>query len=983
MIRAKWLGGVATLCLCAAAMPAAAKTETGTQTTATAPTTTAPTATAPTATTTATTPITPNARFIEPFRGRNISTFSKDVAPLYKNISTFWSGVDPQFKNISTFWGDLNPYYKNISTFSGVLPDYKTLGTFWNANGSLWSQSMAIWAMIDAGTATAADRTQLAANLNAVVTNARTYWGPAITSRLGGTFQSSFQTPLFAKYGISGTSPAGMVALTPDKRGAFFVDLFDGLNGFTGFDQVDNWMIQSNWSPRLTDVQGRGTGVTIGLVDTRLSAAEADIMARVSYSGGSTAYSNVHGTAVASLMVAAHDGRNIMGIAPDARLAFFNPYDSAASTSWANVGRAIDAVASNGASVINLSLGEPGVAFSPRWDSAFRSSVRANNVVSVIAAGNDGLSQTKNVQWSAAKGISFLVVGSVDSNNVISTFSNRPGNACLLVGGKCNTAAAFGQGGPLRNYFLVAPGENVLASNGQGGVARYSGTSLAAPLVAGTVALLQGRWPWLKNFPLETAQIILRSAKDLGAPGVDPVYGWGLLDVQAAQSPLNFNNLIYYTVRNGVSTPQTVSAVRSSTNRAAWATQGAYISAFEVVGGTSRDFLLPVSPGLVGTKVGSLYFQDFVYNRLVAWASAPAIANVGGHLALSDTGAAAALPVSAGFKLALRSRLMPVGPNERAARNFRAENSLTISDARERFSVTVGQGANTLNTLQSGFGLESDYAPLDGGVNPIAGFASGGAHMRASLAVQPGLRFTIGNSQTRPDSLGSAARSLSDGLERGALDNRGLAAPDGRYGAAARNLQVDYTPRPWLSLSATLTSLLETGGLLGVRSNTLDGLVGGSHTEAFTLGGSIAPAAGLLISASGTRSTSRSRDGGAALRTGRGGLGATAFAFAIAKSGVVRSTDQLRFSFSQPLAVTDGGVELTTLGVIDRETGALGPVTQSLAIQERARLVGEVNYGLPLQHGLGELSLFGRADLRDGARNAQGMASGVRLKLGL
>lgn len=797
MIRAEWLGGVAALCLCAVAMPAAAQSST----TTTPASTTADTPTAKNTAATAPTTATPNAKFIEPFRGRNISTFSKDVAPLYKNISTFWSGVDPQFKNISTFWGDLNPYYKNISTFSGVLPDYKSLGTFWNANGSLWSQSMAIWAKIDAGTATAADRTSLASNLNAVVTNARTFWGPAITSRLGGTFQSSFQTPIFTKYGISGTSPAGLVALTPEKRGAFFVDWFDGLNGFTGFDQVDNWMIQSNWSPRLTDVQGRGTGVTIGLVDTRLSAAEADIMARVSYNGGSTAYSNVHGTAVASLMVAAHDGRNIMGIAPNARLAFFNPYDSAASTSWANVGRAIDAVASNGASVINLSLGEPGVAFSPMWDSAFRSSVRASNVVSVIAAGNDGLTQTKNVQWSAAKAISFLVVGSVDSNNVISTFSNRPGNACLLVAGRCNTAAAFGQGGPLRNYFLVAPGENVLASNGQGGVARYSGTSLAAPLVAGTVALLQGRWPWLKNFPLETAQIILRSAKDLGAPGVDPVYGWGLLDVQAAQSPLNFNNLIYYTVRNGVSTARTVTAVRSSTNRAAWAAQGAYINAFEMIGGTSRDFLLPLSPSLVGTKVGSLYFQDFVYNRLVAWASAPAIANVGGHLALSDTGAAAMMPVSAGFKMALRSRLMPVGPNERAARNFRAENSLTISDARDRFSVTVGQGANTLNTLQSGFGLESDYAPLDGGVNPIAGFASGGAHMRASIALQPGLRFTIGNSQTRPDPLGGAPRSLSDGLGRdglasGGFGSNGLPAPDGRYGAAARNLQVDYVAEP-------------------------------------------------------------------------------------------------------------------------------------------------------------------------------------------
>ncbi|OYU34092.1 S8 family peptidase, partial [Novosphingobium sp. PASSN1] len=811
--------------------------------------------------------------------------------------------------------------------------------------------------------------------------NSNTFWGSAVTTRLGGTFQSSFQTPLFARYGISATSAQNLAALAPDKRGAFFVDLFDGLNGFTGFDQVDNWMLQTKWSPHLSNVQGRGAGVTIGLVDTRLSASEADIMARVSYNGGATTYSNVHGTAVASLLVAAHNGRNIMGIAPGANIATYNPYDASATTSWANASRAIDAVAGAGASVINLSLGEPGVAFSPKWDTALLQATKATKVVAVIAAGNDGLTQTKDIMWTQPKPIAFLVVGSVDANNVISTFSNRPGNACLKVLGVCNTIAAFGQGGPLRNYFLVAPGENVLASNGQGGVARYSGTSLAAPQVTGAVALLQGRWPWLKAFPLETAQIILRSAKDLGVRGVDPVYGWGLLDVEASQAPLNFNTLIYYTVRNGVSTARTVTAVRSSTNRAAWAAQGAYISAFEMIGGTSRDFILPIAPSLVGAKVGTLYFQDFVYNRLVAWASAPALANVGGHLTLSDTGRAAALPVAAGFKVALRSRLVPVGPSERAARNFRAENSLTIGDVRDRFSITVGQGANTLNALQSGFGLESDYAPLDGGVNPIAGFASGGAHARASVAVVSGLQLTFGNSRTRRDPLDGAGRSIRDGFGRDGLDRDGLGSVQGRYVAAAQSVRLDYAPRTWLSLSASLTNLTEAEGLLGVRSETANGLIGASRTRAITLGTSLEPVRGLLVSASGTRSNSRSRDGAAALQTSAGGIEASAFAFAIARSGVVRGADQLRLSVSQPLAIMRGGIDLTTLGVIDRETGALGAVKQSLSVRERARLVGEVNYGVPLQAGLGELTLFGRSDMRPEARNAQGVALGARIRM--
>ena len=829
---------------------------------------------------------------------------------------------------------------------------------------------MTIWGRIDAGTATAAEQTKLAANLTSVMNNAQAFWGTAVTARLGGTFETSFQAPLMAKYGITGTSVKNLTALTPEKRGAFFVDWFDGLNGFTGFDQVDNWMLQANWSPHLTDVQGRGTGVVIGLVDTKLSG-DADILSRVSYSGGSTAISTVHGTAVASLLVSSHDGRNIMGIAPGAKLAAHNPYDSSGAASWSKVAKGIDAVVERGASVINLSLGEPGVAFSPKWDNVLKESVESGKVVAVIAAGNDGLTQPTNISWSQSKAIAFLVVGSVDANNKISTFSNRPGNACLKISGKCKATAAFGQGGPLKNYFLVAPGENVLASDGNGGVARYSGTSLAAPLVTGAIALLQGRWPWLKKFPLETAQIILKSAKDLGAPGVDPVYGWGLLDIEASQAPLNFNNLIYYTVKNGVSTTQSVKTVRSTVDRTAWAASGAYISAFEVLGGTSRDFLLPIAPNLVGTKVGSVYFQDFVYDRLVSWANAPALANVGGHLALSDSGTETALPTGWGFKVSLRSRLAPVGPNERAARNFRTDNSITVGDVHDRFSVTIGQGANTFNGLQSGFGLESDYAPLDGGVNPVLGFASGGAHARTRIALQPELRLTVGTSRTREDRSGSAAIAL------------GEIAAQSRYGAAATNVQLDYSPRKWLSLSATYTGLTEANGLLGVRSNTAQGLVGGSHTDALTLGASAEPGQGWLFSASATRSNSRSQGDGAALRTSGGGLKASAFAFAIAKSHLLGASDQMRVSLAQPLAVSGGSLDLMTLAVVDRETGALGSVTQSLSVRERARLVGEVNYGLPLQRGLGEVSFFGRRDFRSDARNAQGVAAGARFKMAI
>ena len=57
---------------------------------------------------------------------------------------------------------------------------------------------------------------------------------------------------------------------------------------------------------------------------------------------------------------------------------------------------------------------------------------------------------------------------------------------------------------------------------------------MATPVVAGAVALLQARWPALKNSPETVARILFASATDLGAPGVDEVYGYGLLNVAQA-----------------------------------------------------------------------------------------------------------------------------------------------------------------------------------------------------------------------------------------------------------------------------------------------------------------------------------------------------------------------------------------------------------------------------------------------------------------
>ncbi len=98
--------------------------------------------------------------------------------------------------------------------------------------------------------------------------------------------------------------------------------------------------------------------------------------------------------------------------------------------------------------------------------------------------------------------------------------------------------------GVAMRYCLVAPGTVVVTGTDNKPNApeyyRYSGTSLAAPLVSGTAALVWEAFPYFDNDLVR--QTILGTATDLGAPGVDPVFGYGRLDVgKAVRGPAKFD----------------------------------------------------------------------------------------------------------------------------------------------------------------------------------------------------------------------------------------------------------------------------------------------------------------------------------------------------------------------------------------------------------------------------------------------------------
>ena len=455
---------------------------------------------------------------ISAFTG-NISAFTGNISAFTGNISAFGGNISAFTGNISAFSGAVDPFWGNVGALvgpngsgSGVIGNpvnYLGIGDFWTSVSPTWSSLNGSWSRAG-GLLGAVDSIAAAGAMKTLEQQSDAFWGPAVLKKTGKSFSSGFAKPLYAKYGIDPNSPASFANVSELNRSMFVLDWFDGLMSFTGTDHVDWWMRSANWSPLLTQTQGSGADTKIGLLDFQISP---DSVAQGSLTAlkGVSSFSSGHGAAVASLLVGPHDGQGVMGIAPRATVVAYNPFDSTGTTNWTDVTKGAAALYKSGVSVMNLSLGMPGTTLPQDWNTVFKDSSlkdAGKSVVAVIAAGNDGAVQTASVKWED-KNPALIVVGSIGPTDLISSFSNTPGAACLSDKASCKADEK------LMNRFIVAPGELVLVDDGQGGVTRKIGTSFAAPLVSGAIALIHDRWPWLAKYPQQTANIILGSARDL------------------------------------------------------------------------------------------------------------------------------------------------------------------------------------------------------------------------------------------------------------------------------------------------------------------------------------------------------------------------------------------------------------------------------------------------------------------------------------
>ncbi len=140
--------------------------------------------------------------------------------------------------------------------------------------------------------------------------------------------------------------------------------------------------------------------------------------------------------------------------------------------------------------------------------------VEAAGIVTIFAAGNEGPNPAtlRNPADMALTPLTTLAVGAVDANNTVANFSSRGPSSC---------------NGAIKPE-LVAPGVSIRSSYKNGEYRILSGTSMAAPYIAGVVALLRQYNPDATVEQIKTA--LISAARDLGTTGEDNAYGYGILD---------------------------------------------------------------------------------------------------------------------------------------------------------------------------------------------------------------------------------------------------------------------------------------------------------------------------------------------------------------------------------------------------------------------------------------------------------------------
>lgn len=719
-----------------------------------------------------------------------------------------------------------------------------------------------------------------------------------------------------------------------------------GLTGLLGLNAATEAVAQTRSGLRLSSAvqQASAWGTTVAVLDTGLYAGHSVFTGRLAGTGyevfggtGNAADIGWHGTAVSSVIAMTRDTSGNLFDPRVLPIRVFNGPTAYGDSIDAGIAYSIGR-----APIVNMSLAATG----PISEAGMRQAVAARQLV-VVAAGNRGLA---NPDWPAryaredwANG-QIIAVGAIDGANQIASFSNRAGDT--------------------RDFFLVAPGVSITtaSSSSSSGWISVSGTSVAAPAVSAAAALVQARWPYLTA--TQIANILFTTATDLGAPGVDDVFGRGRLDTARALQPIGVSAI---PLASGSAVPLSAASLSPGYVAGAGLVTAARAGALQSVAldAFGRAYLYDLGLGL---SAGRALTHEQVFGgtdrtvRFSASRSSSGTRTLIGVEAAIDTfnlGAVHAYEsrFRAAHALAGMAIVQPVAP--------RAELAFgTLGMAASYF------GANGANTTRDASAGSPDHADADtpalslSNALPYLNLAPAHHHLAMGLDLGGGIRFKSGFVTSANTSLPGQALTGSAATTHATVLELSHQSDAGAFGVTAQQLR-------------------ETQSHFGMLGGDAYRLSVSPTTTAFTLFGRHALARHWTIAGQYSIGMTPAQTNTAdSLIRQFSAIHTDAFALGLQREQLWRSGDQLSLVLSQPLRARSGSMQLDLPTAVDA-TGTVLRSATSVNLAPAAReLLTELTYSMPLnKHAVLGVSYLNRRNANHDASAATEHVYAARLRL--
>jgi len=374
-----------------------------------------------------------------------------------------------------------------------------------------------------------------------------------------------------------------------------------------------------------------GKGVTVAVADTGYATAHTDLQGQVTatmdYTGAGINDTQGHGTHVLGTIVAKKNDDGVHGVAFDSK-AIVVKIGTGASVNTSLGATGLAWAADQGATIGNLSANS-------NYDTTFRNNlvnigngvykstdtrynygsgqyynmqdpaewkaVTDRGMVVVNSAGNQGLAVSANPGYFATVtdnsgnlllGGRMLIVGAADENGNLYSWSNKAGHICQNYVAATNTCSDTYK---VSDFYIMAPGGTISTSiNGSTGY--KEGTSMAAPVVTGGLAVISQMWPYMKG---ENLVRLLTTTANKNIPNYDAgVHGSGMMDLDRATQPVgavgipttgrNTSSVSTVSISNTGGSGSALSAIKNTGS----------LSQVMIVDEFARDFYVNLAQGI-------------------------------------------------------------------------------------------------------------------------------------------------------------------------------------------------------------------------------------------------------------------------------------------------------------------------------------------------------------------------------------------------